>query len=314
MPFEASTLQYLEDALSGCFNYHNSLDNLLLRSGVAAGELAAARTAAEEMANASPTDFSRAPKRFVVQSLITALSAQEKDGDYALSNLLTAVQKGSFPEAGNDALVAIEKLRKQTEDDQQQKKKEEEAKQAERRQREAVAARTAEAKFAKKQTKRDELRERFVALMREEDAQARGYLFEEFLGDMFVAEEMFPQSPFKNEGEQIDGSFSWRNQTHLVEAKWTQTPSASAEFSAFMFKIEGKTADTRGLFVSVNGYSETALKGLMSKGPLKFVCVDGVHIMRSLEVGQSLSSILEIIWRHADQTGEAYLPVDRFPK
>jgi hypothetical protein len=76
-----------------------------------------------------------------------------------------------------------------------------------------------------------------------------------------------------------------------------------------MYKIEGKTADTRGLFVSINGYSQDALRGLTGKGELRFVCIDGAHITRCLSPGSSLDSMLEEIWRHADETGEAYLPV-----
>jgi hypothetical protein len=34
MPFDASTIQYLEDALSEAFRYHANLDAFLKRSGV----------------------------------------------------------------------------------------------------------------------------------------------------------------------------------------------------------------------------------------------------------------------------------------
>jgi hypothetical protein len=88
---------------------------------------------------------------------------------------------------------------------------------------------------------------------------------------------------------------------------------AGAEFGAFSFKIEGKTADTRGLFIAINGYTETAIQALNSKGALRFVCLDGAHLMRAFEPGCSLVRVLEVVWRHADETGEPYLPVARFP-
>lgn len=74
------------------------------------------------------------------------------------------------------------------------------------------------------------------------------------------------------------------------------------------FKLDGKTADTRGLFVSVNGYSADAIEALNGKGALKFVCLDGSHVMRALMSEDGLVPILERIWRHADETGQAYLP------
>ena len=76
-----------------------------------------------------------------------------------------------------------------------------------------------------------------------------------------------------------------------------------------MYKIEGKTADTRGLFISINGYSSQAIEGLRRKGELRFVCIDGAHLMRAVGQGGSFLTLLETIWRHASETGEAYLPV-----
>lgn len=86
-------------------------------------------------------------------------------------------------------------------------------------------------------------------------------------------------------------------------------PVGGSSFGSFDYKINGKTADTRGLFVSINGYSTQAIAGLNSKGALRFVCVDGAHLMRATEYGWDLPKILRIVWRHADETGEAYLPV-----
>ena len=93
-------------------------------------------------------------------------------------------------------------------------------------------------------------------------------------------EGLSPRGSFKIVGEQIDGSFAWLSRTHLVEAKWVKEPVAGAEFGAFLYKVQGKTADTRGLFVSVNGYSPQAIMGLNSKGELRFVCIDGTHLLR----------------------------------
>ncbi|HEV2042598.1 MAG TPA: hypothetical protein VGT81_21575, partial [Casimicrobiaceae bacterium] len=88
------------------------------------------------------------------------------------------------------------------------------------------------------------------------------------------------------------------------EAKWVSTPVGGTGFGGLMYKIEGKTADTRGLFISINGYSPDALKGLRMKGELRFVCIDGTHLMRCLQYGRSFPALLEVIWRHAGETGE----------
>ncbi len=93
-----------------------------------------------------------------------------------------------------------------------------------------------------------------------------------------------------------------------------KNPIGGAEFSTLIYKTEGKSLDTRGLFISVNGYSESAIKGLNGKGELRFVCIDGAHLMRCLDVTQSFKTILEAVWRHAGETGDAYLDISRFTK
>lgn len=50
--------------------------------------------------------------------------------------------------------------------------------------------------------------------------QRRGYEYERFLTDLFAAYDLTPRSPFKQTGEQIDGSFRLHGETYLVEAKW----------------------------------------------------------------------------------------------
>lgn len=79
-----------------------------------------------------------------------------------------------------------------------------------------------------------------------------------------------------------------------------------------MYKLEGKSLNTRGLFISINGYSEEAIQSLRQKGALKFVCIDGTHLLRGLSEGDSITGILDRVWRRADETGEAYFPVSEW--
>lgn len=45
------------------------------------------------------------------------------------------------------------------------------------------------------------------------------------------------------------------------------------------------------------------------KGELRFVCLDGSHVLRALPPGWNFSKLLNIVWRYASETGQAYLPV-----
>lgn len=304
MAFDAATLQHLEEVLSEGFRYHDNLDAFLLRSGVSIDQLNLIRQRADERASGR---FERAPKRFVAQSILRELGDMGAGGDRIVATMLTSLLQMSLPDASETAKAAVLALQSKAKTDQQLR--------SERRQAEEQAAadekrkgeRQREASRAARTANRDVLRDRFLGLMSEGNAQARGYLFETFLNDFFEFEGLKPRGSFRVVGEQIDGSFTWRSRTYLVEAKWTQAPAAGAEFGAFNYKIEGKTADTRGLFVSVQGYSTEAIRGMNGKGALKFVCIDGTHLMRALSSDEGLVPMLDRIWRHADETGEAYL-------
>jgi hypothetical protein len=152
-------------------------------------------------------------------------------------------------------------------------------------------------------------RKTFEQLTAERDVQKRGYLLERFLKDFFAFEGMTPRGSFRLLGEQIDGSFVWAERVFLLEAKWVKDPIGAAALSSLMYKIEGKTVDTRGLFISINGYSADALAGLKGKGALRFVCLDGTHLKACFERAWPWPKLLDHTWRYASETGEPYLPL-----
>lgn len=310
MPFDAAALALVEDALSEGFKYHSGLDAFLRRSGVSDQLLAAARERAEARTAASGR-FSKAPKRFVAQEVLADIGNLGNSGDTIVAAIITALTKSRLPDATDAASAAIAELTARVEAERVEQKQKRETEQERQRKAAQSTERLQEAERAKRQSGLDSLKDRFISLMKEENAQRRGYLLETFLNDLFEYEGLDPRRSFKLIGEQIDGSFAWRSRTCLVEAKWVKDPVAGADFGAFSYKIEGKTADTRGLYISINGYSTEAIKGMNSKGALKFVCIDGAHIMRALVSYEGLKPILERVWRHADETGESYLPVNK---
>ena len=155
MSFEAITLQYLEDALSECFKYHNTLDNFLIRAGVSRDDLATARADANKKAKGSPREYARAPKRFVVQSLITNLTSMGNAGDYALSNLITNVLEGKYPDATDVAQEAKKNLAAQILNDKVRKEEEQGQREAWRRKMERESEKSKEKVFAKMQSAKE---------------------------------------------------------------------------------------------------------------------------------------------------------------
>jgi hypothetical protein len=309
MPFDASTLAAVETALCDGFEYHRAMDSFIVRAGIPNTQLLAARARADEAARNSARKWPSAPKRYVAQELLTELCGEGPTGERLVASLITAVLKHNFNGASRSAQDAVAHLRARVDADRQERRdREAEKKEDLRRQQEEETQRRVRSFVARADT-REAFKTRFFALMQEENPQNRGYLLESFLNEFLHFEELDPRGSFKIVGEQIDGSFTWKNRTFLTEAKWVKEPVAGAEFGAFIYKLGGKTEDTRGLYVSINGYSPEAIKGLKGKGALRFVCIDGAHITRALSVGMTFPNLLERIWRHADETGEAYLPV-----
>jgi hypothetical protein len=230
----------------------------------------------------------------VVQELLNDLNEGGDVRDRLVANLITAVCKGSFPEATLEATAAIEQLRLRQRADQQEKAKQEQERREERRRRDDEAEERRHRAARQKAEERERFRLRFTDLIAQPDPQQRGYMLERFLNEFLAFEGLDPRASFKLIGEQIEGSFEWANKVHLVEARWVKNPIAGDGFSQLMYKIEEKSADTRGLFLSINSYSEKALEGLKMKGPLRFVCIDGAHLMRCLQPGGGFVRLLEV--------------------
>jgi hypothetical protein len=68
----------------------------------------------------------------------------------------------------------------------------------------------------------------------------RGFLFEALLKSTFDLFGMRARDPFRNRGEQIDGSFELANEVYLLEAKWLNAPVSIGDLHAFHGKIEQK--------------------------------------------------------------------------
>jgi len=313
MPFDAVTLFHLENALSDGFIYHNKLDDFLVRSGISRQHLEELRAKVEQK-YAQVGRYSKAPKRYIVREALDVLAEMGDDGDRIVAALITNIVALPLSNATSDASAAVRALREKQETDRKTNQDKREHEKEERQKTERGAERLREKARASRRSERDTLQSRFTNLLDEVNAQRRGYLLETFLNDLFEHEGLEPRGSFKLLGEQIDGSFQWRSRTSLLEAKWVKEPVAGADFGAFNYKIEGKSADTRGLFISINGYSPEAIKGMNAKGALKFVCIDGAHLMRAFNADKGLATILERVWRHADETGEAYLPVSNFER
>jgi len=154
----------------------------------------------------------------------------------------------------------------------------------------------------------EQLHRQFLDVFGETDPKRRGYKFEAFLNEMFHVHGLAPRSSFRVLGEQIDGSFEWHGNTFLVEARWRAQPANAADLLVLRGKAE-KSDWTRGLFISINGFSELTSETMRIGRKANLIAMSGHDLILILEKHWSFFDALGAKMRHTGETGDVYLPL-----
>ena len=131
---------------------------------------------------------------------------------------------------------------------------------------------------------------------------------EKILRQLFEVFDLDPKASFRITGEQIDGAFTFDKTDYLFEAKWQKYPSSIEDLDAFSGKLSRKLENTLGLFLSINGFSEDAIKA-HTMGRKLMILMDGNDLMAVLEGRIDLIELLYRKKRFASQTGNIYLRI-----
>jgi hypothetical protein len=158
------------------------------------------------------------------------------------------------------------------------------------------------------QQKLKEITTEFLALLSEGEPQKRGYRLEKVLKELFQIFDLDPKASFRITGEQIDGAFSFEGTDYLLEAKWQQDPVGAKDLDSLAGKLSRKLENTLGLFLSINGFSEDAVKA-HSSGRRLVILMDGSDLMAVLEGRIDLVQLLLRKRRKAAETGNIYLRI-----
>lgn len=156
--------------------------------------------------------------------------------------------------------------------------------------------------------KLEEIKIEFYQLVSSTDKQARGFKLEKIIKELFTLFDLDPKASFRIQGEQIDGAFTFENNDYLFEGKWQQKPCDIQDLDAFSGKLTRKLDNTLGLFCSIDGFSEDAVKA-HSTGRRLMILMDGSDLMGVLEGRIDLIQLLLRKRRHASQTGNIYLKI-----
>ena len=289
-----AAIHALKEALVLAFWYKKDL-RAFLTTCLGRGEL---------IAHLDWTDY----KRPIVAQLVDSLAADQHRHFSELLNLLLATADITDPshlkrvEDGarkyDDAVVALKTLRDLVEPYRRLRSEEEEANR--RREADRVQAEMQQAMTAKLAELRTSFYE-IVAL----PAQPRGYALEKFLNGLFALFDIDAKAPFRITGEQIDGAFTFEGE-FLLEAKWKDEKTPVADLDTFAQKVGRKLDNTLGLFLSMNGYQESAIQ-IHSQGRPIMLLMDGADLSAVIEGRISLPDLLHRKRQHAAQTGDVFI-------
>lgn len=151
--------------------------------------------------------------------------------------------------------------------------------------------------------KLDDLNRQFLDLhtTTEQTPQQRGYKLEDIFCDLLALNEMEYKRPYKHQGEQIDGHFSYEKFDYLIESKWEKEPIKQEDLSVFDGKIRGKAQSTRGFFISTSGFDENAIRKYSGDSP-RIILMTGEDLALVLcdqvDFKDGLKAKIEAIVRH----------------
>jgi hypothetical protein len=163
--------------------------------------------------------------------------------------------------------------------------KEEESQARQKRAEERQKAATFQAKLL-------DIKNRFSAFVFSSSPQRRGYALEEILYDLFLLFELSPRGPFRRTGEQIDGAFIHDNDDYLLEAKWQTAAVNLADLRDLDGAVSSSLDNTLGLFISVNQFSDEAVKAYTQGSRPKIIYMEGSDLVMVLEGQIDLSDLL----------------------
>jgi hypothetical protein len=142
-------------------------------------------------------------------------------------------------------------------------------------------------------------------------SQEAGYEFQTWFYDLMDFFEVVNRRPYTASGRQIDGSITVSGTTYLVELKFTRDQVGATDIDSVVKKINDKADNTMGVMVSMSGYSTIALTEASGRRtPL--MLMDHRHVYYALGGSAGFGEIVDRVRRHASQTGEAFLPPERF--
>lgn len=128
--------------------------------------------------------------------------------------------------------------------------------------------------------------------------QTRGKKLEDLFYELMKISGIETEKSYRVVGEEIDGAIKYDGHYYLVELKWHEKKIGQKDISSLYMKVEGKL-ESRGIFISMNGYSSEVLESLKIGKTSKVILLDGTHIMNLLTGRYSVKEMLDYCIKEA---------------
>lgn len=253
-------------------------------------------------------------KREFLDRLFQKLQATDKGKAVIFEMARNLSEQTTFPDLRNwedsdekiqNAHKAIQELKSYLNKQDKEIKTEKERKEAQEK------ARKERQKIQRSLTDKSKLQTNLDVMHSKVGTQEGGYEFESWFYELLDFCEITNRKPYKSDGRQIDGSLTHDGTTYLVELKFTKDQSGVTDIDSLKAKVNKMADNTMGIMVSISGYSSVAINDA-SGNKSTLLLFDAGHLYFFLSGVMGFADIVSRVRRHASQTGEAYLPVNKF--
>ncbi|TYQ27322.1 restriction endonuclease [Pseudanabaena sp. UWO311] len=283
----------VKDGIANLYWYKSDLHKAWLRSGVPA-------TIRDEVIRLRTKDDQEFSKRRQMDALYDRLRSGEYNRRLEISRNFVRIlieQKMFVPQSEMHRVEIAERCSLKLRELIRQQEKEREHNDSLRANIERTKRETYESRIANLQLK--------FAEAHNLPPQKKGYELESLFNELMIISGITVEEPFRIEGEQLDGAIKYDGHYYLIELKWTSDKSDPKEIGHFFYKVEGKL-QARGIFLSMNGFTNGAITTLPKGKNLKIILLDGNHLANVIYNTYKFQDLLEYSIRQASLKGEIY--------
>ncbi len=283
----------VKDGIANLYWYKSDLHKAWLRSGVAS-------SLRDEVSRLRGDDGQELTKRKQMDALYERLRTGKYELRLEVSRNLVRIlveQQSFTPQSEKHRIEIAERCALKLRELIRQQEKD-------REYRESIRISAAKASRDTYDSNLSELRLKF-AEAHDLEPQQKGYALEALFTDLMRLSGIPVEEPFGIVGEQIDGAIKYDGHYYLLELKWTANKSDPKEIGHFYYKVEGKL-QARGLFLSMNGFTDGVISTLPRGKDLKILLLDGNHLANVIYGMYKFQELLEHAIRQASLKGQIY--------